>query len=88
MNELGTMTVNRLHNTPGAAVSIAGGINDCTFRNVQTGKYKFTFEKANSMVDHIMNHIEGIDRLVRNVHTEAKVTYCDLIGMDLHVYKY
>ena len=88
LNQLGTMTVNRLHNTPGAAVMIAGGINDCSFKNTLTGKYLFTFENANDMVYHIMNHIEIIDSLIRRVHSEPKVTYCDIIGMDLQAYKW
>ena len=42
LNRLGTMTANRLRNTPGAAVIVVGGINNCTTKNTQTGKYKFT----------------------------------------------
>ena len=88
LNQLGTMSINRLHNTPAAAVIVAGGINDCSFKNIKTGKYTFTFASENEMVKHILSHIEGIDQLIRRVHPEATVAYCDLIGMDMQVYKY
>ena len=42
LNQLGTMTVNRLHNTPGAIVIVAGAINDCTFKKSLIRKFLFT----------------------------------------------
>ena len=39
------------------------------------------------MIDHVIGHIEGIDKLFQSIHPEAKVTYCDIIGRNLAVYK-
>ena len=66
---------------------ITVGINDCTFRRRPGGKFSFTFDNANDMIVHVMAHIEDIDRLIHNVHPEARVSFCDLIGMDLQIYK-
>ena len=39
------------------------------------------------MIKHSINHVKGIDRLIHDIHPEAKVAECDIIGMDLQVYK-
>ena len=73
MNQLGTMTVNRLHNTPGAIVILAGGINDCTFKKSLIRKFLFTLIKVSDMSEHMMGHIENIDWLILDVPFEARV---------------
>ena len=43
LNQLGTLAINRLHNTKNTSVIIEGGINNCTFKDIQSGKYYFKF---------------------------------------------
>ena len=85
LNRLTNNTINCIHATQ-AKVIIAGGINNCTFKDHHTGNYKFIFHDEKEMTDHIMYQFESIDQQIRRVHPTAVVAYCDYIGMDHSAY--
>ena len=88
LNQLGTLAINRLHNTKNTSVIIAGGINNCTFKDIQSGKYYFNFQSEVEMTSHLMAEFNSVDNLIRSIHGNVRVAYCDIIGMDMEVYKY
>ena len=63
---------------------VVGGINDCATKNTQTDNYKLTLVNDNNLVDHIIDQFEGVDRHIRSESPEARVAFCDLIGMNIN----
>ena len=88
LQQLCTNTINCLHRHREAFVIIAGGINDCTFKDMTTGKYMYNFTCSDNMVKHVMGQLEDIDKRIRDIHPTAKIAYSDIIGMDMLAYKW
>ena len=86
LNRLATNTINCIHASKQTKVIIAGGINNCTFKDHQSGKFKFIFQSVEEMTEHIMYQFENADQQIRKIHSSAVVAYCDMIGMDLYSY--
>ena len=86
LNRLSTNAINCIHDYNQAKVIIAGGINNCTFKDHTSGKFKFIFNNVEEMTEHIMYDFESIDQQIRRIHPAATITYCDLIGMDMNTY--
>ena len=40
------------------------------------------------MTSHLMAEFNSVDNLIRSIHGNVRVAYCDIIGMDMEVYKY
>ena len=56
--------LNRLHNTKNTCVIIAGGINNCTFKDLQSGKYYFNFNSEAEMTSHLVAEFENVEAFI------------------------
>ena len=88
LQQLCTSAINCLHRNGEAFIIIAGGINDCTFKDIDSGKYMYNFANSDEMVKHVLGQLEDIDKRIRAIYPKAKVAYCDIIGMDMLAYNW
>ena len=69
---------------PNAKIIVAAGICDCTQRENRYEDFRFVFSNAT----HIVNLCKDSHRRIIEKNSDARVSYCQLIGMDMLTCKY
>ena len=78
-----TEVMHTLKYQPNAKVIITAGICDFTFRNNTFEKYRFTFHDSDDLATHLLDLIEDSHKKILAAWPEARVSYSELIGLDL-----
>ena len=87
IQELTSIIESQTKNHPYARVILAGGICDCTQRNEDSrnisDKFIFNFDSSTELIDHLYTLFKDSSRDLSRNRPNVKVSYSELIGMDM-----
>ena len=82
-----TEVINELKYNPTAKVIIAAGVCDCTFKRSAQDKPRFTFKNSEELSMHLKELLSDSYMKISTSWPLARITYSELIGVDLLVCK-
>ena len=83
-----TEVINELKYNPNARVIITAGVCDCTFKRTPQEKACFTFYDSNELATHLKDLLSDSYQKINDIWPLARVTYSEIIGVDLQTCKY